>query len=286
MKFRHPAGHLFVPDDHPLPQALERTSHLGVVAHPDDLEFMGWHPILQCQHDPDHRLSGVVASDGRSSPRAGLYAHYSDEEMVKVRLSEQQHAAVTGEYAAIASLMYQETGPVMGGKDTEPLVGDIMDVVRVARPGVIFTHNLCDRHPHHVVVVLATVEALRRLGPDYYPQEFYGGEVWRSLDWMNPADRLAFDVSDHQNLTAALMGIYDSQITGGKRYDQATAGRKRANATYSDPLTTDQSTALEYAMDLRPLLDDPQLAPVDYASRLIDNFLRDVRQRLTSGGHA
>lgn len=286
MNFCHPKGHLFVPDNVPPAQALQRVTHVGIVAHPDDLEFMGWHPILQCLHSPPFRFAGVVASDGRSSPRAGIYAHYSDDEMAELRLSEQRHAAVTGEYAALASLMYEETSSTMGGQDSSTLVADIVQVIQLSRPHVVFTHNLCDRHPHHIVVVLATIEALRQLGPDYYPKEFYGGEVWRSLDWMNPSDRLAFDVSEHQNLTAALMGIFDSQITGGKRYDQATAGRKRANATYSDPLTTDQSSALEYAMDLLPLLANPSLEPVEYASQLIDNFLQDVRRRLTSGGKA
>jgi LmbE family N-acetylglucosaminyl deacetylase len=286
MQFSHPKGHLYLPDQAELPAALQRTTHLGVGAHPDDLEFMGWHPILQCLHSPDFRFSGVIASDGRSSPRAGLYGHYSDEEMVEARLLEQRNAASTGDYAALFSLMHEETGPVMGGQDPARLVEDLCQVLRLTRPQVVLTHNLCDRHPHHVVVVLAVVEALRKMGPDYYPEEFYGGETWRGLDWMNPSDRLAFDVSEHQNLTAALMGIFDSQITGGKRYDLATAGRKRANATYSDPLTTDQSSSLEYAMDLMPLLRDPKLEPVDYASGLIDHFLQDVRQRLTSGGKA
>lgn len=275
---------MFVPDGIDAQQALARTTHLGIGAHPDDLEFMGWHPILQCLHHEQNHLTGVITSDGRSSSRTGMYARYSDDQMVQVRLREQQHAAVSGEYAATLSLMYEETGAVMGGQDSEPLIADLMEVIRQTQPRVVFTHNLCDRHPHHVIVVLAVVEALRRL--EYLPDEFYGGEAWRGLDWMNPSDRLQFDVSEHQNLTSALMGVYDSQITGGKRYDQATAGRKRANATYADPFHSDDSSALEFAMDLMPLLKDPTLKPEDYAETFIQNFLRDVRTRLTSGGKA
>lgn len=270
----------FVPDGVGLEVALRRTTHLGVGAHPDDLEFMAWHPILQCFSKPDLWLSGVIVSDGRSSPRAEEYAGMADEDMVKVRLKEQQHAAVTGEYSALISLMHSETGPVMGGRDVESLVADIQEVLLATRPQVLFTHNLADRHPHHQRVVLAVVAALRRLGPEYYPDEFYGGEVWRSLDWMTTADKRVFDVSAHQNLTQALMGVYDSQIAGGKRYDQATAGRKRANATYYDPLSVDPWSALEYAMDLRPLLDQPDLRPSDYVCSLIDNFAQEVRRGL------
>lgn len=280
LQLSQPTAMSFVPDSCPLDQALARTTHLGIGAHPDDLEFMAWHPILQCFSHPELWLSGVIVSDGRSSPRAEEYAGMADDEMVKVRLKEQQHAAVTGEYSALISLMHSETGPVMGRGSVQPLVDDLMQVLQATRPRVLFTHNLADSHPHHQRVVLAVIAALRRLGPEYFPAEFYGGEVWRSLDWMTTADKRVFDVSAHQNLTQALMGVYDSQISGGKRYDQATAGRKRANATYYDPLSVDPWTALEYAMDLRPLLEQPHLRPADYVCRLIDNFAQEVRRGL------
>lgn len=280
MRFTHPRGHVFLPEGGTEEEAWQRTTHLGLVAHPDDLEFLGWHPIQQCLSQPDLHLTGLVATDGRSSPRTGVYAGYSDEQMVEVRLREQRQAAVCGRYAAVVSLMHEETGEVMGGRDSTPLISDFREIVSLTRPSVIFTHNLCDRHPHHIVVVLAAIKALRQLGPDYYPREFYGGEAWRGLDWMNPPDRLAFPVGEFPHLMASLMGVFDSQISGGKRYDLATAGRKRANATYAEPLETDQADSLEFAMDLMPLLRDPHLSPVDYAGGFIENFRQDVRRRI------
>ena len=264
-------------------KALSGTTHLGVGAHPDDLEFMGWHPILECFDDPTKSFSGVIVSDGRSAPRAGRYAGHDDQAMVEVRRKEQQHAAVTGEYSAMAYLMHSETGSVMAGQ-FDPLVDDLKIVLAAARPEVVFTHNLADRHPHHLVVCLALLRALRELGPEYRPRRFFGGEVWRGLDWLSTADKLTFNVSHHPNLTAALMGVFDSQIEGGKRYDQATAGRKKANATYHDPLTTDQAEALEYAMDLMPLLEDPDLEPADYVAGLIERFRQEVCYKLRNPG--
>jgi len=35
-----------------------------------------------------------------------------------------------------------------------------------------------------------------------------------------------------ENLQFALLGVFESQIAGGKRYDLALMGRRRANATY------------------------------------------------------
>ncbi len=278
MKFSNLEAVCFVPDHTSPEDALSRTTHLGIGAHPDDLEFFGWHPILECFQRKDFWYTGVIASDGRSSPRAGQYENFSDDEMVKVRLKEQRHAATTGEYSCLISLLHPETGEVMGGC-LRPLVEDLKQVITSCRPAHIITHNLADSHPHHLVVALSAVTALREL--PYLPSTFSGGEIWRSLDWLVTADKLTFDVSEHQNLSNALMGVYDSQITGGKRYDLATAGRKRANATYFDPLVTDQSTALEYGMDLMPLLVDPNLSPTDYVAGLIANFRNEVTGRLS-----
>ena len=41
---------------------------------------------------------------------------------------------------------------------------------------------------------------------------------------MTDEDKVAFDVAAHENLAAALLGVFDSQICGGKRYDLATPG--------------------------------------------------------------
>ena len=66
--------------------------------------------------------------------------------------------------------------------------------------------------------------------------------MWRDLDWLMDADKVVFDVSAHENLQAALLGVFDSQICGGKRYDLATMGRRRANATYFASHGVDVST--------------------------------------------
>lgn len=264
-----------------LEAALARTTHLGVGAHPDDIEFMGWHPILECLEDRASWLTGVIVSDGRSSPRSGLYADLADDDMVGLRVKEQHHAAVIGRYSAMVHLLYPETGEVMGAKASlQPVVDDLKQVIQATRPRVIFTHNLTDKHPHHTVVAVSLIRALRELGAEFFPEQFYGGEVWRGLDWLPLQHKLTFDVSQHQNLTASLMGVYDSQITGGKRYDLATAGRKRANATYHDPLSTDTASVLEYAMDLLPMLKEPELDPAGYAARLIETFRAEVDERL------
>jgi hypothetical protein len=88
------------------------------------------------------------------------------------------------------------------------------------------------------------------------------------------------DVSGHENLAAALNGVFDSQIAGGKRYDLATLGRRRANATFLESHATDRSTQLAFGVDLTPLVADESRDIVEYVCGFIDRFRADVKQKL------
>ena len=92
------------------------------------------------------------------------------------------------------------------------------------------------------------------------PKKVYGCEVWRDLDWLPDDDKQVLPVSARSNIAAALVGVFDSQVSGGKRYDLATAGRRLAHATYFASHGTDEESALNFAMDLTPLVEDPGLS--------------------------
>jgi hypothetical protein len=112
------------------------------------------------------------------------------------------------------------------------------------------------------------------------PQHLYGCEVWRNLDWLNDKDKVVFDVSAHENLATSLVGIFDSQICGGKRYDLATMGRRRANASYLESHATDVATSVIFGIDLTPLIKNPSLDLKEYIGGFINRFAQEVSGRL------
>ena len=79
MKFDQDTAEIYVPDGEPVEKALARTTHLCVSAHQDDIEIMAAQPILACFQQEDKWFTGVVVTDGRGSPRNGLYQDYDDE---------------------------------------------------------------------------------------------------------------------------------------------------------------------------------------------------------------
>jgi LmbE family N-acetylglucosaminyl deacetylase len=277
MKLSRDTAEVYVPDGTPAPEALARTTHLAIGAHQDDLEFMAGEPILACYQQPDKWFTGVVVTDGRGSPRAGLYADYSDDDMHAVRFKEQRKAAFVGEYAAQV-LLDHPSSSVKDGSVPTP-VDDLLAVLEATRPEIVFTHNLADKHDTHIGVAFKTIAALRRLPAEARPKQLVGCEVWRDLDWMRDEDKLLYDLTGHENLQASLMGVFDSQISGGKRYDLATAGRRRAHATYFQAHGVDNATGLSFGMDMTPLMD-PEVDPAEFVAGYIQGFADEVRDRL------
>ena len=277
MKLNLDTAEIFVPDALSVKQALARTTHMGIGAHQDDLEIMAYIGILKCFHQDGEWFCGITVTDGSGSPRDDVYKDYTDQAMRLVRCEEQKKAAVVGEYAAQVLLDY----PSKAAKDSsnEAPVGDLRLLLKAARPRIVYTHNLADKHDTHVAVALKVIEAIRGLPEAERPERLYGGEVWRDFDWMVDADKVAFDCSAHSNLQAALLGVFDSQISGGKRYDLATMGRRRAHATYHASHGTDVSTGTIFAMDLTPLIYGDK-SPQAYVQEYIDRFEQEVAERL------
>jgi len=282
MKFHNSHADVFVPDELAPDTALARTTHICVSAHQDDIEIMAYHGVAECFGRADQWFTGVVVTNGAGSPRAGIYGQYTDDEMQKVRLKEQRKAAYVGEYACQIQLGYSSSA-VKDGKNPD-VVGDLTAIFRAAKPRVVYLHNLADKHDTHVGVALRCIRALRALHGEYRPEKVYGCEVWRDLDWLPDESKQALPVSARSNIAMSLVGLFDSQVAGGKRYDLATEGRRLAHATYYASHATDTETALNYAMDLTPLIDDPNLSISGYTLGFIDQLRADVDQRLAKLG--
>jgi LmbE family N-acetylglucosaminyl deacetylase len=269
---------IHVPDGLPAAEALARTTHMGVGAHPDDVEILALHGILECFGHSDRWFCGVVLADGAQSPRGGAYAGLSDEAMREVRRLEQRKAALVGEYGAVVLLDYASSE--VKDASVPGIALDLVTLLRAARPDVVFTHNPADRHDTHVATALRTIQACRQVSPDERPTRLLGGEVWRDLDWMAGTDKVALDVGAHENLANALVSVFDSQIASGKRYDLATLGRRRAHATYQESHGLDATSALSLAMDLSPLVHDPELDVATFAASFIERFADEVSARI------
>jgi LmbE family N-acetylglucosaminyl deacetylase len=269
---------VFVPDGADVPTALARTTHLGIGAHQDDLEIMAYHGILQCFGFDGRWFTAVCVTNGRGSARDLAYRDFTDTQMIDARKREQRKAATVGEYSAVV-FMNHESARIKDSSD-DAVAADLDQLFSVVTPEVVYTHNLADKHDTHVAVALRVIAALRRLDPERRPRSLIACEVWRDLDWLCDRDKVVMPVDSRPNLADALLGIFDSQIGGGKRYDLAARGRRLANATFFESHEVDQRHAIIFGMDLTSLLSDDKVDPLVLVETHIERFADEVRERV------
>ena len=275
----HIPGRLFVPDQKVLPEALTRTTHLGVGAHHDDLEFMAFHGIAQCFGRGDKWFAGVTCTDGKGSSRNGVFASMTSEQLAETRAAEQTRAAEIGGYGSMITLDYPSS------RVTNPaeiaLRADLTQILQATQPEVVYTHNPADKHATHIGVFAALLGAIRSLPPADRPRQLIGCEVWRDLDWMCDSEKVRMDATGYEPLASDLNAVFASQIAGGKRYDLAVAGRRAANATFHEPREGDVATQVLVGMDLTPLILDDRLGVLEFTLDRIRRFEDEVTAALS-----
>lgn len=283
MNFSNPQADVFVPGGQLAPAAaLARVTHLCVGAHQDDIEIMAHAGICDCLDIPGKAFGGVVVTNGAGSSRTGPYAAYTDEQMQAVRRDEQRRAAELGRYAIQIQLAHPSA--VVKHPGHAGVAADLRAVFEGCRPEVVYLHQPADKHDTHIGVLARCLEALRELPPERRPSRVLGCEVWRDLDWVPDAEKVALDSGRHPELAEKLLQVFDSQISGGKRYDVATLGRRAANATYHTSHASDRMAGITWAIDLTPLLHAAEFDLAAFSEALVDRLREDVSARIKRVG--
>ena len=277
LKLNKPESDIWVYPKFDLNKALKSTTHLAIGAHQDDLEFMAYEGIAACYQKEDFWFTGVTVTDGRGSSRIGPYADYTDEEMRLTRREEQRKAAQIGQYAAQLQLDYSSDEVKTAARGQ--VVQDLVAILLTMRPQCVYLHQPADKHDTHVAVLSCCIEALRKTSSYHTPNKVIGCEGWRDLDWLIDSEKVAMDCAAHPELAAALMAVFDSQLSGGKRYDRAVIGRRHANATHFDSHSADQFESIAWGIDLTELVTDPHLSMKDFILNHINMLAADVGQR-------
>jgi LmbE family N-acetylglucosaminyl deacetylase len=281
VKFSNQCADVFVPDSSlGAEQALRGVTHLCIGAHQDDIEIMAQSGISDCIGKPGKAFGGVVVTNGAGSPRTGAFASYSDLQMQAVRQEEQREAARLGSYAIQLQLGHPSADVKKPGHPG--VAADLLAILSGCRPEVVFLHNPADKHDTHVAVLHRCLEAIRALPADSRPARVLGCEVWRDLDWLPDEEKVALDSGRHPELARKLLAVFDSQVSGGKKYDIAAIGRRAANATFHTSHATDAVSGITWAIDLTPATQDGGPTVSELTSGLISRFGADVSKRLAS----
>jgi len=265
---------LYIPDGVERERALQRCNYMAVGAHQDDLEIMAYHGILNCYNNSENWFCGVTMADGCGGPRKKGYEKFSSKEISAIRNKEQNIAADLGQYGAM--FQFNLPSSAIKSPNKKGVVSKLLEVLQAVKPRVVYTHNPADKHDTHVGVLLATLQAIHQLPLADRPDKLYGCEVWRDLDWLDDVAKIRLNVTGHDELALSLIKCFESQVTDKKRYDLATLGRRRANATYSDAHSNSVEEQVTYAMDLSDLIRNESQSLIEYTLQQIKTFENKV----------
>jgi LmbE family N-acetylglucosaminyl deacetylase len=277
MNFSQPQANFYAPQGQDPSNALVSTTHMGIGAHADDLEILAFPGIATCFQDPKKHFSGVVVTDGAGAPRTGRFSSTSDSELIPIRQKEQRVAADLGKYASVIQLSHPSSA--VRQTDRSQVVAELTQILEIARPEVLYLHNPADRHETHIAVLLACLEALRKLPTSALPKEVYGCEVWGDLDWVPSSHIVRLPCPAPETLGTSLLRCFESQVEGGKRYDRAAVGRRHAQATFGNPTQPDFAEEVVLALDLRPLIQSKE-SLTDFLAPTLDLFRTQTLARI------
>ncbi len=238
--------------------ALDATTDLVLIAHPDDIEFMCPSAMQRCYQSNTDHLFGVVFTSG-SGGNIGVHKLESQRALVNQRKHEQIEAMQLAGYSGLIFLDI-ESGDLRGGAKhdevqlvLETLLTNIPDLKRV------YTHQPFDKHKTHQAVFAEVESLINQLEESKRSSiQWLGGEVWGSLGLLPESllIREGLDLADDR--LVKIFGVFASQISVSKDYPNAVKGRCLANATFKDPYQettfSGESIFLDLSLNYKPVL--------------------------------
>jgi len=274
MNLNNPGSNLFFPSGvDNLNNFSSGYMEISIVAHQDDLEMVGYPGILKCYKKSNKWFGGVVCTNGIPESSG------SDNDIRRIRDMEQKKAAEIGDYGFVIQLDYYSS-EIKDGSNLN-IESDIKKIIEITTPEIVYTHNPFDKHNTHIGVSRAVIKGIRSAKKEFRPKKLFGCEVWGGLDWLSVKDRVEFDVGTNIELAKKLIGIFNSQIKNGKNYEEASIGRRAANATFSDPYQNDITNQVILGLDLTPLIFDEDLDIEKYLVGFADRFREDIKRNIS-----
>ena len=254
---------------------LRLTTHLGIGAHPDDVEIGLYSGIGTCYKHGTNKVTGVVITDGATDNKTSIQG-MTPEKKAQARILELQQAASVGGYLALITLGY--TSDEIKRTMQSDIRNDITSVLEATRPEIVYLHSLFDDHDTHLAASRLSLEALRELSNVFVPQKVYGCEVTESLDW--DPQKIRLDTSMYPEVAEQVLYAFISQADALRNYPNAALERWGANAVF-DRGNKQGPRKISFAMDLTRLVTDGTNLE-DFIGEKVQEFMLRKKNNLRS----
>ena len=253
------------------------VKNVVIAAHKDDGEMIGIKGIDD-SFKKDESLVMIILTNGSGCPRVGEFESVSDEDMVEIRTAEQKRTSEIGRY----NMLYLLEHPSKAVQSKEEAIQQEIIEILEKYPDVenIYIHNPFDSHKTHVCACELAIDSIRDMylkGKLQKLKNVLGVEVWRSLDWLPDKYKVALDTSGSEFISQNIMSVFVSQNMA-KRYDEAIAARRMANATFDASHESNSCASLTYAINLMDLVTSVNKNILDLLTENIELFEKNLRK--------
>lgn len=160
--------------------------------------------------DGNRCFVGVISRAPHNILGKNLYAGYSDQDMISIRMQEAVKAANIGSYASLYLLNYASLK-----EEKNFLLSDYKNLLNNYRPDVIFTFSPFDDDIDHIVSLTVLIEAIKQI-KNYSPKHIFAVNTFGDFGAFNPEGLIHLNLSKQRDLINSLISVYVSIKEEGK----------------------------------------------------------------------
>lgn len=169
-----------------------------------DIERLGSDGIIDSLYNPNKSFVGVVTMAPTNIKNGGLYSLYNPEDMISVRLTEQQKAANLGSYNSTYILNHKNTD------EDEDIIDDYVNLIKAYKPETIYTYSPFEKDLNKVRILKLVITAISRIVDNYHPNLVLGVSLDNNINFISNEKLVKLGINKKLNFVNSILSVYDS----------------------------------------------------------------------------
>ena len=195
-----------------------------------DVERLGADGIVDSLYNPNKSFVGVVTMAPTNIQNNGLYSLYNPEDMISIRLAEQQKAANIGSYNSTYILNHKDED------DDESIIDDYVNLIKAYKPEVIYTYSPFEKNKEKIRILKLVITAISRIIDNYHPKLVLGVSLDSDDNFLATNKFVKLGTSKKYDFVKNMLSVYDTAIENNEKLDVYSSAIDLTNVDSTEEL--------------------------------------------------
>lgn len=169
-----------------------------------DIERLGADGIIDSLYNPNKSFVGVITMAPSNIKNGGLYSLYNPEDMISIRLTEQQKAANIGSYNSTYILNHKNSD------EDEEIIDDYVNLIKAYKPETIYTYSPFEENESKVRILKLVITAISSIVDDYHPNLVLGVSLDNNITFVSNDKLVKLGINKKIDFVNSMLSVYDS----------------------------------------------------------------------------